>query len=308
MTWLNSVFSSIGKAVDNVVGDIKDAGENFIENIDDMFIDGDQAASESTSVTLSSQTKSLEKSADVAKSDSSDSTESTSFWGKVGGFFKGIGEGIGGAAKTIGSAIGNVATWVNTNVIQPVGDTIGKGWEAIKANPVLGVLAVGAAIAVGAALWPVTTVVAGTGVAGLAAGTAVTGTTAAVMTAAGTAVTTGSIGGAIFGALGTALGLTGLFGLGSSGESSGDKSAAVAVAGDGILTEADLQLNINGLSDADAASIIQLLKDKGYIDESGNILKWPDNSSDLSDITDNESYQQVLFTILSSQKPTTEAA
>lgn len=273
MTWLNSVFSSIGKAVDNVVGDIKDAGENFIENIDDLFIDGDQAPSESTSVTLSSQTKSLEKSADVAKSDSSETTESTSFWGKVGGFFKGIGEGIGGAAKTVGSAISNIATWTNNNVIKPVGDTIGKGWEAIQDNPVLGVLAIGAAIAVGAALWPVTTVVAGTGVAGLAAGTAVTGTTAAVMTAAGTAVTTGSVGGAILGALGTALGLTGLFGLGSS-------------TGNGKVEEADF--NNSAIQAETAKHIIQQLKTSGYLNEDGTIKEMPSvqNLKDLFSVDD----------------------
>lgn len=291
MSWFNDICSSVGNAISNVAEKVGDAA-------DAIYVTSEEAAEGENGIFGAGGV--ITDCLTITEAEANGTEEGS--W-VHGGIFKESGA-IGGAIHTISNGINTVATAVNDYVLKPAGDMISKGWEAVKANPVLGVVALGAAIGVGVALWPVTTVIGGAGVAGFAAGTVVTGSTATMLTAAGLATTTGSVGGALLAAVGTALGLTGLFGLGSGEESSADS----AVSGDGILTEADLQLNIADLSDADATSIIELLRSKGYIDESGNILKWPDNASDLSDITDNVTYQQTLFTILAAQKPATEAA
>jgi len=283
MSWFNDVCSSVGNAISNVAEKVGDAA-------DAIYVTSEEAAEGENGIFGAGGV--ITDCLTITEAEANGTEEGS--W-VHGGIFKESGV-IGGAIHTISNGINTVATAVNDYVLKPVGATISKGWEAIKENPVLGVVALGAAIGVGVALWPVTTTL--TGVAALSMGAvSTTAATAAMVT------TTGTVGGAILGGLGTALGLTALFGLGS-----GESTDAAAISGDGVLTEADLQLNIADLSDADATSIIELLRSNGYIDESGTILKWPDNASDLSDIIENADGQQTLFTILSAQKPATEAA
>lgn len=256
MSWFNDVCSSVGNAISNVAEKVGDAA-------DAIYVTSEEAAEGENGIFGAGGV--ITDCLTITEAEANGTEEGS--W-VHGGIFKESGV-IGGAIHTISNGINTVATAVNDYVLKPVGATISKGWEAIKENPVLGVVALGAAIGVGIALWPVTTTL--TGAAALSMGAvSTTAATAAMVT------TTGTVGGALLGGLGTALGLTALFGLGSGGDSN------EAVSGDGILTNADLLGSIDGLTEEDAVSLISLLQANGYIDENGNVGKLPENILEIA--------------------------